>query len=349
MYMCYESEEMHKMGEKFNELTEERKKYFIFLHCLNAENIEACKNIIELFDKENILTYSNQIILGQVSKSMEDRRIKLKDYFNYSQQNYKNILKKFSTLVNELKLTNSLEISILFTYLMWNGYFSKDQEFNYQIEKRALIDGMYSYDIMNGNGVCLNFSDMLKDILIECGYNSSILLNKIKNIKEMKKFYVPEIERNIVKSNNVITKVMPLVFKPIINKVGNHAFNLIEENGKLYIYDATNLLFLELNNTIVANILAGNGDFKLTPYFSYLFNGSKERAALDTLHTIDDFKSPYSRKDYIITSENCVELFNKNNDLFKAYYWDIYNDITRVADSVEDYKENKKKILKSIK
>lgn len=184
---------------------------------------------------------------------------------------------------------------------MWNGYISKNQNFNYQIEKRALISGMYSFDIMNGNGVCLNFSDMLKDILIECGYNSSILLNKITSKEEIKKFYVPEIERNIIKPYNIITKAMPLVFKPIINKIGNHAFNLIEDNGKLYIYDSTNLLFLQLDSTIVADILAGKGVFKLTPYLSYILNDSKERSTLDTLHTIDNFTSPYNRKDYIVT------------------------------------------------
>lgn len=157
---------------------------------------------------------------------------------------------------------------------MWNGYFSKDQSFNYQIENRSLIHGMYSFDIMNGNGVCLNFSDMLKDILNECGYNSSIILNKINNIEEMEKFCVLDIKRNVVKSCNLITKVIPLLLKPIINKIGNHAFNLIEENGKLYIYDATNLLFLKLNSTTEASILAGKGEFKLTPYSSYLLNDS---------------------------------------------------------------------------
>ncbi|MBE6139262.1 MAG: hypothetical protein E7174_01980 [Firmicutes bacterium] len=165
----------------------------------------------------------------------------------------------------------------------------------------------------------------------------------------MEKFCVPDIKRNVVKSCNLITKVIPLLLKPIINKIGNHAFNLIEENGKLYIYDATNLLFLKLNSTTEASILAGKGEFKLTPYSSYLLNDSNERAALNTLNTIDDFTSPYTSRDYIITSKNCEELFNKNNDLFKEYHCDIYNDITKVADSVENYKENKKKILKSIK
>ena len=46
---------------------------------------------------------------------------------------------------------------------------------------------MYSYDIMNGNGVCLNFSDMLKDILNECGYSSSILINGLENSRDFKK------------------------------------------------------------------------------------------------------------------------------------------------------------------
>lgn len=336
------------LKEYYNKLSMEAKKYLIFSLSLEAKDLDECEKIIKLLDEEKYYKYTKQLFLGQTSKMLETSRIKMKNFFEDSQYNYRNILNKFKILVKELKLTNSLEISILYTYLMWNGYFSKEKIFNYQIEKRALIEGMYSYDIMNGNGVCLNFSDMLKDILIECGYNSSILINKVEKQKELKKFYIPEINRSVIKSHNPIAEVLPLIFKPLINKMGNHAFNLIEENGKLYIYDSTNLCFLELTNPTSAILLAGKGKFKLTPYFSYLLNGEKERKSLDTLCLTDNFSSPYDRKDYIITSEKCIDLFNKSESLLNDYHNDINSDILSIVNSVDYYKQNKKKILKSI-
>ena len=51
-----------------------------------------------------------------------------------------------------------------------------------------------------------------------------------------------------------------------------------------------------------------------------------------------EFISPYSRKDYIVTSENSIELFDKNKQLLKDYHSQINNDILKISETVEDYK-----------
>lgn len=340
--------EFAEIKNNFDKMSKEQKEYFVFKYCLSFDNLNDCLDEIAKLDEENYNKYLKQIILATAIKSYNDKSIEIKNLFEDSQLNYKQILNKFKILTEELNLNNSLEISLLYTYLMWNGYFSKDKKLYYQIEKRVLMQGMYSYDIMNGNGVCLNFSEMLKDCLNECGYSSAILLNKIENKKELKRDYAPDIKRNNIKPG-LIHKTKVALLKPITNKTGNHAFNLVEDNGKLYIYDVTNLLVLELKNKEYANIITGQGNFKLTPYLSYIFNIQNGENLINHLNTTTEFTTPYDRYNYIITAENCMQLFNKNKSLFDDYHDDINDDILKIVDTLSYYKENKKELLKTLR
>ena len=138
-----------------------------------------------------------------------------------------------------------VELSNLFTYLLWNGYLSKTKQHVYRIEDRKMIIGLAFADIMDGVGVCLNHADMLKDFLNTCGYNSSTMINLVdKNIKSNYKF---DIERKSEKAKKK-TEILNLAMCPIMKKIGNHAFTLIEDNNKLYIYDSTNLMLLNVIN-----------------------------------------------------------------------------------------------------
>ena len=337
-----------ELKEKYESLNEEQRKSFILKTCLEADDLKKTVGIIIEFEKDFYKKYIKEVYVSIFSKVYKEKTQETENYFQDSEYYYNNILNKFKVLSKELKLANSLELSTLYTYLLWNGYFSKDKKFNYEIENRALIEGRFSYDIMNGNGVCLNFSDMLKDILNNCGYKSSTLLNRPINTKELKNNYVIDIERN-AKNPKPLTKVLPIILQPLVKRMGNHAFNLIEENSKLYIYDATNLILLELNDKYIASLLVGKGEFSLKPYLSIAFNDEKSRKLLYLLNETKEFSTPYTRKDYIITSENSMELFNSNKSLLDDYHEDINNDIVNIANSVDYYKKNKRKILRNEK
>lgn len=49
---------------------------------------------------------------------------------------YKSLLKKISKLSQELNINNSLELSILFSYLLWNGYLSKGKTYRFESKNR---------------------------------------------------------------------------------------------------------------------------------------------------------------------------------------------------------------------
>lgn len=338
--------EIKELKEKYDSLTDEEREFLILKYCLEEPKKEKILEIVMEIDDKFYKKYLKQLCAAIAHNVFEKEIQKTQNFFQQCEYHFDNILNNFKVLSQELKLENSLELSLLYTYLLWNGYFSKNNEFNYEMQNRALILGRFSYDIMNGNGVCLNFSEMLTHILNKCGYHSCILTNKAIDPKKIKNDYIPSINRQI-KKPDALNKFLPLMLKPIVNKIGNHAFNLIEENGKLFIYDATNLIFLEVKNKDLANLLVGQGEFKLSTEYSYVLNSNKDYKTLDLLYEMKEFISPYSRKDYIVTSENSIELFDKNKQLLKDYHSQINNDILKISETVEDYKKNKKKILKN--
>jgi len=235
---------------------------------------------------------------------------------------YQRILDKTNILAKELKLINSLEYSLLFTYLIHRGYFSKYKILNKQVDGRKNIHGLYQLDIMAGKGVCLNFSEMLKDFLNNSGFNSAT------------------IESRDTYKNSLLEKLFIKESRP------SHATNLILENGKLYIYDSINEFIFQLENRENAKIIDGSYytkyeyillcKYKLYPFDSYcLNNNSKEIGVLDILQRRQDFDSPYTKKDYKNTHQNCIELFRKNIQLISDYRECTSENICNIAKKLE--------------
>ena len=77
---------------------------------------------------------------------------------------YMHIIMKIVKLFKELYIINPLEIKIVYEYLLYNGYFSIDKKFKFSTDNRKLNIYIPGADIIRGNGVCINISDMLKEI-----------------------------------------------------------------------------------------------------------------------------------------------------------------------------------------
>lgn len=331
---------------ELKKLSKKERKYKVFKHFLDQDDKQlSTKEFTELC--ETNIGFVPEYFMACFANEITNKNLIVKDILSPNIEYYENILKKFKKLVKELNLQNSLEISLLYTYLLWNGYFSKNKKLVYQSEDIVGIPGLYSYDIMSGKGVCLNFSDMLKDILLECNYDSSVIVNNCIDPKNVKKCYRPNIKRNIKKSNS--SSISFGFFRKYIDDIiGNHAFNLIKDNGGLYIFDSTNLSALRVENMNRASKLAGSGEYQLKPFLSYYFNNEDSRVALDVLHTNSDILCSCTTLDYVFISEMCINLFEKNKELFDYYHENISDDILGVVDTVEYYKENEKKILEKI-
>lgn len=331
---------MYDIIKKVESLTDEQKNFILFRYFLQHDSYDTdilLDNLDEKYINEKEI--SKMLVLASVAKFYKHSQYGSKNCYKEVLEYYKDILKKCNYLANELKLKNSLEISNLFTYLLWNGYFSKDRQNKYQIEKRNLVLGLYSIDILEGKGVCLNHSDMLCDLLNQCGYESAILINTID--KDMKRSYLPEIERTIVKPT-IKTKISNIFISPISKKFGNHAFNVIKEKGKIYIYDSTNLLIYKVNDINTASLISGTGTFKINPYFSYVINHKHSaKKALDAIYSIKNLNSPYDENDFIFYWKKCIDMFKDNSTLIGDYYDDTREDIIHAISELQKIKSRR--------
>ena len=175
---------------------------------------------------------------------------------------------------------------------------------------------------MAGKGVCLNFSEMLKDFLNSSGFNSATIMSS-----------------NTYK-NPLLIKILP------VETQATHATNLILENGKMYIYNSINEYIFQLENMNNAKIITGADYYKykyiflykyqLHTYKSYFLNfNPKETGVLDVISRRNDFDSPYTKKDYKETRENCIELFKQNKELISDYHDSTRENICTIANRLE--------------
>lgn len=327
------------VDKDFENATKEKRELILlktFLELKKYENKEEALEFITDYSVKDMLKMSSTALtVMTVDDMIKESRTKFSKEFDSS---YNRVLDNWVKLSSELKLANSLELSNLFTYLLWNGYFSKTKVHNYQIEGRTLLDGFFALDIMNGNGVCLNYSDMLKDFLIKSGINSSIIINYSSGVTR-DNMALELIKRNAVKPK-LYTKVSIALLEPLIKNIGNHACTLINENDKLYIYDPTNLLCAKIDSYNSASIIDGTGSIALKPYISYGFaNSDIEKNTLEKLFDNSSLVSPYNKEDINLTWNNCVSLFEFNKHLIDDCYDETRGDIEKISNNLAECKK----------
>lgn len=240
------------------------------------------------------------VLFSEVVKKIEKEVNNNKLLYSELLIDYKEILEKTYTLSKELKLKNSLELSILFSHLLWNGYFSENKQFQFQKDGRKHIRGLYSLDIMKGIGVCLDISDIHKNFLNVCGFDSIII-------------------------NNGRYKLFGK------NEFGNHASTLIKENDKFYIYDVTNSTMLKIKNCCNAKSIKGKR-YKLYLCDSYYINtGESEYKLLKEFKEVKDFSCPYCKEDYTNTKLRCSDLFDQNSNLLLDYHFSTKDNVDSIV------------------
>lgn len=319
-------------------LTKEEREYEIFKLYMNDPEFAE---MVLTFARGKIKGIGKQIIFSRTICDSRNTMIeKNQETKKEILTHYKKVLENIKKVALELKLDNTLELCNLYTYLLWNGYFSKEKKLTYKAEDRINIYSSYSSDIMNGYGVCLNFSDMLTDFINEFDYSSATLVNYMdKSCK---------IDKSSIKRNKVdpkeSTKFMNALISSITKKTGNHAFNLINENGKLYIYDSTNISISKIINKEKVNLITGTGEILLKPYFSYILNtNDKSVETLDLLHTSKEIISPYTRSEFIIEWQFCMELFQNKKNILDDFYDEIINNILKITEVTNDVQKIKKR------
>lgn len=332
--------------KKVIDIEKERDKYDVFRNVFDINDKYQDDMLATYLEMQELRMYSDlsnfefskTVRLANYIKGINDSFIKNREKYKYIIENYYfNLLDQMCILADELKLKNSLEVANLYSYLLWNGYLSKNKQ-NMSRVKAKTINGLYFSSIMGGVGNCINHSDLLKDFLNRYGYNVSSVINLAD--KKTISTYKPNIEQQKAKKGiDLYTYIM----SPIIRQVGNHVFTLIEENNKFYIYDSSNLNILSIKNPYIAEIINGKGIYKMHPFSSCIFNIERNNNdAISNLFYMDDITSPYNKKDFIAITEENTENFKINISLFEYFYEDVRDDIINIAKLTEKIKVKKK-------
>ncbi len=286
----------------------------MYNHEFNSYQSETIANFFEYYD------------MNAVSK-LNNRYIDLKrDSSIYLNHTYQSILAKTAKLFNELGQIDTLCVSVLFEYLLWNGYFSKDKSFKYSLAHRKNIPTVLGASIMNGSGVCLNICSMLVKIFNKLGMEAHLIGVRIP-AEVPSGFYVPDINRKILRdrvSNNNVS-----------NKRANHALCLVKENDSYFYVDANNLLFANNSDVLKVSYVGFEEDlivdvFPYVTFFDECLCYSEFVSLFNNLfHAI--FNDHLTLEKVRDVSESMLDVCRNNVSLFDDFHHDILCDIDNVC------------------
>lgn len=193
--------------------------------CSNFKLKDIKEIITYLIQRESdIETMSNTIISYRYGfEKIIDNEI-IEDFYY--------IINSFINLCKSIHITNALGICMLYSYLLWNGYFSFNHNFTYG-ENTDIENNTYALNIINGQGTCLAISDLLSYILNAFNINNAILINKLNN--------------------------------------NHHAYNLILSDTS-FIYDATNKLIFKIESINSSSNKDYYSDIDIERSYSFINN-----------------------------------------------------------------------------
>ena len=209
-----------------------------------------------------LMLFLQMRLVGMVSNSFNSNAVK----------EYHDIVKCFQQFLCDEEIEDPQQIYEYYNYAMWNGFFSENHELQYSLDRDIYIDNA-GMSIMSGNAVCLNYADMLSLIYKEMGFNSYMVMCYVNpdNFNHENIRTDEEIERRINSSGSSI--LTDNIFVNTLTKfTGNHAITCVENNGELYFFDPTNLVYLNKTGINDLLIINGSGKFDIKYFTSLLLD-----------------------------------------------------------------------------
>ncbi len=148
--------------------------------------------------------------------------------------------------------------------------------------------------------------------------------------------YKPNIVRNINKNTKKTTKMLTILANAsgIIKKLGNHAVTVINENGQQFVFDATNLSVLNIEDKLMASIINGKGYFYLKKNSLDLFNLTDCTDELFYMLKREIAHSSLEKNNIISGYENTLKIVEKNRILLDEGYNSIHSSIEQISSHV---------------
>ncbi|HIT22287.1 MAG TPA: hypothetical protein IAB56_04910 [Candidatus Scybalousia intestinigallinarum] len=345
-----------EIAKQLQDLTDIQKKYYVYEKIselgLNAnynqlqesignnwtradETLALISTLSDLESKEKV-----NLLQGGTLLAIKEEQVKKQTLYQEEIALFQNVLENYKKLAEELHLESTLEKCNLFSYLLWNGYFSYNKEHFYDLNDRHPIIGMYFLDIIFGRGVCLNYADALNRYLQVCGIESDPLICKVNSFKRQDLEYSPTITRNSKKakisfSNTILSRLTFLV-----EKFGNHAITLVKDHDHYFAYDPTNLIVLNIDDDKTSSLVTGPFQFDLKFFTSFLITNDSGQLYNEMLsHPVIQGVS----KDIVISSfENTLSIVSENRQLLDSAYDNIQPTLEKITQTCIEKKKRKK-------
>lgn len=255
---------------------------------------------------------------------------------------YKEIISKTADLLKYIKMDNAFDASLIFQYLLWNGYFSKDKNLKYSKDNRFNALDAFGADIMRGYSVCLNNSDMLTRVLNSLDIPSRILCCSTNELK------LPNDNRILKPNDNQFVKHIdnssPWENFLINHIIGNHAIVVFNHEDLDYVIDPTNCYFIKPSGYKKLKFFNTDNILKIKKRTSVLLNSLsnplEERSAIskDLDHILLNLFMQSKSKSSKINKEFLSDIYYKaiksyatNIELFKDFHTEITPQIDTIC------------------
>lgn len=334
-----------EIAKQLQDLTDIQKKYYVYEKIselgLNAnynqlqesignnwtradETLALISTLSDLESKEKV-----NLLQGGTFLAIKEEQVKKQTLYQEEIALFQNVLENYKKLAEELHLETTIDKCNLFSYLLWNGYFSYNKEHFYDLNDRHPIIGMYFLDIIFGRGVCLNYADALNRYLQVCGIESDPLICKVNAFKRQDLEYSPTITRNSKKVKFSFSSTILSRLTILVEKFGNHAITLVKDHDHYFAYDPTNLIVLNIDDDKTSSIVTGPFQYDLKFFTSFLITNDSGQLYNEMLsHPVIQGVS----KEQVISSfENTLSIVSENRQLLDSAYDNIQPTLEKIT------------------
>lgn len=260
---------------------------------------------------------------------------------------YLNIIKKTGILIKDLNIYDPFTTSLVFEYLLWNGFFSKNQQLKYDQNCQIYEPFLFGANIMLGKSVCLQNSTMLADLLTSLNYQSGLVigyLNIDKNIPLSYTFPIRN-QRTLLNSNvsnnfKVSPKLTYIDLKKKITQyfIGDHAITAFKFKDYYFLIDPTNNVFFYHYKPFKIKDLSGSLTMNIKVQSNFNFNSECEHwnnQELELLHQFLSYENDnnywnISKEDIKELNTSCLYFCYAKEEIFKDFHQTLTEDIETI-------------------
>ena len=197
---------------------------------------------------------------------------------------YQEFLKNYCQFNNFFELDNPIQIQIMFSYLLEEGYLSYHKSLNFKNSSESFrwLDGTR---VIEGQAVCRHISAMFKDILQTLGFNAYqlpvhisevekhiLLLQQKLNLEEFKEFLLYHLNQ---------LKISPEEYQEFLQYINSSNIQLGESNEVLFYHGNEKSLKLSKSNHVITAVFTSEKDYFLDPTQCRIYHRKNSKILYD--------------------------------------------------------------------